>query len=122
MFRRLLIVVAMLVVPPVADAQSQSLTDPSGQTPPLRGVDDETHSGVEPMAEPPSLPGIPPAMPGIYSEKPPPGLPRASAPTVSPGQFGPPPNPGPVTGYGAGGLAPLPGAPANPPYSFGPLR
>ena len=73
MFRRLLIVVAMLVVPPVADAQSQSLTDPSGQTPPLRGVDDETYSGAEPMAEPPSLPGIPPAMPGIYSEKPPPG-------------------------------------------------
>ena len=28
-----------------------------------------------------------------------------------------PPNLGPVTGYGPGGMAPIPGAPPNPPYS-----
>ena len=27
------------------------------------------------------------------------------------------PNPSPITGYGPGGMMPMPGAPANPPYS-----
>jgi hypothetical protein len=30
-----------------------------------------------------------------------------------------PPNLGPVTGYGPGGMAPIPGAPPNPPYPVG---
>ena len=106
----------------IAGAHSQSFTDPSGKTQPSTGIGDETYSGGQPMAVPPSLPGVPPVLPGIYSEHPPPGLPRSTAPTASPGQFAPAPNPGPVTGYGPGGMAPVPGAPANPPYSYGPLR
>ncbi len=45
----------------------------------------------------------------------PPAYPLA-APSVPLGQIGAAPNPGPVTGYGLGGMAPIPGAPANPPY------
>ncbi len=105
-----------------AAAHSQSFTDPSGKTQPATGVGQETHSGGQPMAVPPPLPGIPPVLPGIYSEHPPPGLPGYSGATASPGQFSPAPNPGPVTGYGRGGMAPIPGAPANPPYSYGPPR
>lgn len=97
-------------------AHSQTFTDPSGKTQPVTGVGTETYSGGQPMAVPPSLPGIPPVMPGIYSQQPPPGLPHAPAATSSPGQFAPAPNPGPVTGYGPGGMAPIPGAPQNPPY------
>jgi len=105
-----------------ATAHGQSFTDPSGKTQPSSGVGTQTYSGGQPIAVPPRLPDVPPLLPGIYSERPPPGLPRYSAPTVNPGQFAPPPNPGPITGYGPGGMAPVPGAPANPPYSFGPLR
>ena len=105
-----------------AAAHSQSFTDPSGKTQPVTGVGDETYSGGQPMAVPPTLPDVPPVLPGIYSERPPPGLPHYSAPTAAPGQFTRAPSPGPITGYGPGGLAPMPGAPANPPYSSGPFR
>ena len=105
-----------------AAAHSQSFTDPSGKTQPVTGFGDETYSGGQPMAVPPVLPGVPPVPPGIYSERPPPGLPRYSAPMAAPGQFAPAPNPGPITGYGPGGMAPMPGAPPNPPYSYGPPR
>ncbi len=97
-------------------AHSQTFTDPSGKTQPVTGVGTETYSGGQPMAVPPNLPGVPPVTPGIYSQQPPPGLPHVSAPAPSPGQFAPPPNQGPVTGYGPGGMAPIPGAPQNPPY------
>ena len=36
-------------------------------------------------------------------------------------QYVPPPNVGPVTGYGPGGMAQPPGAPPNPPYPLGGL-
>jgi hypothetical protein len=39
-----------------------------------------------------------------------------SAPSVPLGQIGAAPNPGPVTGYGPGGMGRIPGSPANPPY------
>jgi len=100
-------------------AHSQGSTDPSGKTKPATGVGGETDSGGQPMAVPPSLPGIPPVSPGIYSQRPPPGLPHSSGATSGPGQFSPAPNPGPVTGYGPGGMAPVPGAPQTPPY-YGP--
>ncbi len=45
----------------------------------------------------------------------PPSYPLA-APSVSLGQIGAAPNLGPVTGYGPGGMAHMPGSPANPPY------
>jgi hypothetical protein len=105
-----------------AAAHSQTFTDPSGKTQPSTLVDQETYSGGQPMAVPPALPGIPPTFPSIYSQRPPPGLPSYSGVATSPGQFAPAPNQGPVTGYGPGGMAPMPGAPPNPPYSFGPPR
>jgi hypothetical protein len=105
-----------------AAAHSQTFTDPSGKAQPSTGFGDETYSGGQPMAVPPRLPDVPSVLPGIYSERPPPGLPHYSAPTVSPSQFAPPSNTGPITGYGPGGMTPVPGAPANPPYSFGPPR
>jgi len=124
MSRRSLVLVAAVAVSAIwsVAAHSQSFTDPSGKTQPSTGVGDETYSGGQPMAVPPSLPDIPPVMPSIYSQHPPPGLPHYAAPTASPGQFSPAPNPGPITGYGPGGMAPMPGAPPNPPYSYGPLR
>jgi hypothetical protein len=39
-------------------------------------------------------------------------------PAAPAGGFGLPTNPGPVTGYGPGGLAQPPGAPPNPPFHF----
>lgn len=125
MFGRSLILAAGIAVSAIwsAAGYSQSFTDPSGNTQAVTGVGGETYSGGQPAAVLPTLPDVPPQLPSIYSERPPPGLPHLSAPTASPGQFTPPaPRPGPVTGYGAGGMAPMPGAPANPPYSFGPFR
>lgn len=118
-----LIVAAALVASVLwtAGAHSQSYTDPSGKTQPVTGVGRETESGGQPMAVPPTLPGVPPVLPGIYSQRPPPGLPSSPGAAPSPGQFAPAPNPGPVTGYGPGGMAPVPGAPTNPPY-YGPPR
>jgi hypothetical protein len=37
-------------------------------------------------------------------------------PSVPEGQIGAAPNPGPVTGYGPGGMSHSPGRPGNPPY------
>jgi hypothetical protein len=125
MSRRSPILVAAVAVSAIlsAGAHSQSFTDPSGKTQPVTGYGDETYSGGQPMAVPPTLPDVPPVLPSIYSQHPPPGLPHYSAPTAAPGQFAPaPPSPGPITGYGPGGMAPIPGAAANPPYSFGPFR
>jgi hypothetical protein len=61
---------------------------------------------------------IPPYLPS------PPPLPQQSpSPVFTPGpaphSFAAPANPGPVTGYGTGGMQAMPGAPANPPYSTG---
>src|SRR5579862_1608045 len=81
-------------------AHSQTFTDPSGKTQPVTGVGTETYSGGQPMAVPPNVPDVPPVLPGIYAQRPPPGLPPASGPAPSPSQFAPAPNPGPVTGYG----------------------
>lgn len=101
-------------------APAQTYTDPSGKTQPAPGLRGETPAGGQPAAVPPALPGVPPALPTIYSQKPPPGLPTSpSATPPTPGQFAPPVNQGPVTGYGPGGMAPMPGAPPNPPYSYG---
>ena len=65
----------------------------------------------------PDVPKVkPPTYP--YNQPPSPPNPTTSAP-ASTGKFSPPPNQGPVTGYGAGGMGTVPGSPANPPYSFG---
>jgi hypothetical protein len=106
MFARSLILVAALAVSAVTGTAALSQIAPSSTT------------GGQPISPPPTLPDVPPLLPST----PPPGLPRSTGAPSSPGQFAPAPNPGPVTGYGPGGLAPVPGAPANPPYSYGPPR
>ena len=40
-------------------------------------------------------------------------------PPTADGQFAPPPNQGPITGYGPGGMGLPPGSPPNPPYTHG---
>jgi hypothetical protein len=112
MLRRALISIAMIGFLAAADAavHSQTVTDPSEKS--------SAATSSQPITPPPTLPDVPPLLPGRSA----PGLLHYSAPTTSPGQFAPAPNPGPVTGYGPGGMAPVPGAPANPPYSYGPLR
>ncbi len=91
--------------------------EPTSTEPPPSAA--TTPSGGQPMAVPIPVPDVPPVPPGIYSRSPPPGLPSQPGATAAPGQFAPAPNIGPVTGYGPGGLAQPPGAPANPPYHFG---
>lgn len=114
MLGRVLVVLALTALSVItgAPAYSQAVADPAGTG--LRKEIDSDH----PITPPPSLPAVPPLLPG----RPAPGLPHYAAPTTSPSPFLPAPNPGPVTGYGPGGMAPIPGAPANPPYSYGPLR
>lgn len=94
------------------------------------------------FAIPPGPPAQPRAAPAVETSPPffPPGpnpevqlfLPgrpedvgRGPAPVPRPGAPGPfyaaPPNLGPVTGYGPGGMALPPGAPPNPPYPAGGL-
>ena len=111
---RSMILIAVVAFAAVANAAA----DPFGNGGIGNGALPGFNSSDHPIAAPPRLPEVPPLLPGSPS----PGLPHYSAPTVAPGQFAPAHNPGPVTGYGPGGLAPLPGAPANPPYSSGPFR
>lgn len=120
MVARSLFLVALVAVSAITNplAQAQTVTDPSGKTLPSIGAARDVDSDSQPIAPPPTLPDIPPLLPGMPS----PGLQHYNAPAAGPGQFAPAPNRGPVTGYGPGGMAPLPGAPANPPYSSGPLR
>jgi hypothetical protein len=120
MAARSLFLVALLAASTIANplAHAQTVTDPSGKTLPAIAAPQEVDSDSQPITAPPALPDIPPLLPGMPS----PGLPHYNAPVAGPGQFAPAPNRGPVTGYGPGGMAPLPGAPANPPYSSGPLR
>ena len=79
-----------------------------------------TPPGGQPIARPTPVPDVPSVGPDIYSSSPPPGVQKtAPPPSPPPVQYAPAPNAGPTTGYGPGGMAPVPGAPANPPYSFG---
>ena len=69
---------------------------------------------------PTPLPEVPKVKPGTYPYNQPPSGPNPATSAPAPaGKFAPPPNQGPVTGYGPGGMGTPPGAPPNPPYSFG---
>jgi hypothetical protein len=89
------------------------LTAPGGGLPSLLSSN--------PAAVPPQF-RIPPYLP-VAGPLPPTPTPQVIAPaaTATPGQFAPPPNAGPVTGYGIGGLQQPPGAPPNPSYPRGGL-
>lgn len=88
--------------------------------PPLAGTHGKASSGGEPGALPTPVPDVPPAKPSAYPYNSPASKPSPSATAPAPsGQYAPPPNRGPVTGYGPGGMGTAPGSPANPPYSFG---
>jgi hypothetical protein len=66
-----------------------------------------------------SSPSLPPSAP---TPLPPPANPAIfPSPTPPPGGFAPGLPAGPVTGYGAGGMQQMPGAPPNPPYPPGGL-
>ncbi len=45
-----------------------------------------------------------------------PSIQQMAEPSVREGQIGAAPNPGPVTGYGPGGMGRIPGSPPSPPY------
>lgn len=92
--------------------------------------------GPPPQAVAPSSSGMPLTLPGppLHNPEvqyfPPPPEPseygRGPAPVPRPAAnsqpfYSPPPNLGPVTGYGAGGLQQVPGSPPNPPYPPGGL-
>ena len=72
---------------------------------------------------PPTLipvPEVPPVLPPIEGS-PPTRQPYLYSPgPTAPSFSGHPLNPGPVTGYGPGGLAQPPGAPSNPPFHYVP--
>ena len=76
----------------------------------------QTTGGV-PGLPPPPL-GVPPSLSPFTRTPPPEPLPPPAFPAPAPGQFGGPSNNGPVTGYGPGGMQPVPGAPPNPPYTY----
>ncbi len=86
------------------------------QAEPRKPVEPPVLGGVPALA-PPRL-GVPPSLsPFTSRQTPEPSAPPPSYAAPAPGQFGGPPNNGPVTGYGPGGMQPLPGAPPNPPYN-----
>ena len=79
-----------------------------------------TSAGKQQNVLPTPVPDVPKVKPGAYPYNQPPTGPNPAKSAPAPaGKFAPPPNQGPVTGYGPGGLGTPPGAPANPPYGFG---
>jgi hypothetical protein len=70
---------------------------------------------------PPPNPAVQIFLPGHPEDvgRGPPPVPRPAAATEP--FYAPPPNLGPVTGYGPGGMAAPPGSPPNPPYPPGGL-
>jgi hypothetical protein len=93
--------------------QAQPLSAPTGSATTV-----QPSAGDDPPANIPFL-EVPPAPPLLHggSQTPEPFVYRP-APTAPSGTFGLPTNPGPVTGYGPGGLAKPPGAPSNPPFHY----
>jgi hypothetical protein len=120
MRRRWPIVFAAWTVLAMANAACAD-DDPVMSAPPaLRGAHGAASSGGQPGVLPTPVPDVPSAKSGVYPYNSPPSTPSSSSTAPTPaGQFAPPPNRGPVTGYGPGGMGTPPGAPANPPYSFG---
>jgi hypothetical protein len=93
MFRKVLLALSIFALPALADDTLPFKTNP-GDIPPDRRI-------------PPFAPAAPP-LPQPHNAPiftPPPPQPPAVAPI-----------PGPVTGYGTGGMQAIPGAPPNPPF------
>jgi hypothetical protein len=113
--RVILPAVTCLVLASGAECHAQGVPSGSTMAPPPHVAPIQ-----QPQAHPVPVPDVPQPPPGIYSSMPPPGLPTyAPTPAVPSGQYSPPPAPSPITNYGPGGITPVPGAPANPPYSTG---
>jgi hypothetical protein len=99
------------VIPPGPPPQ------PAGATPDPAG----SASAPRPVIWPGSNPAVQSFLPGHPED-----VERGPAPVKRPGGvtepfYAAPANPGPVTGYGPGGMAQPPGAPPNPPYPPGGL-
>jgi hypothetical protein len=104
-FARLAAIVLLLVSCGAADPDKPPIALPASQSPAGTGaIFPETEPGA--AASRATVSPLPPRPP-LYP------LP---APVVPEGPIGAAPNPGPVTGYGPGGMGRIPGAPANPPY------
>jgi len=73
-------------------------------------------SGSPSVARPPQ--GVTPSLSPSTLRQPFESTPPPAYPAPAPGQFANPPNNGPVTGYGLGGMQPMPGTPPNPPYTY----
>jgi hypothetical protein len=117
-----LIATAVLLAGSIACADAQSTVPyypiPREPAAPSASAAANGDSSDSAGAERRSLPTLEPILPGPDASE----YGRAPAPTYAPpavaaGQFAPAPNPGPVTGYGIGGMQTPPGAPPNPPYT-----
>jgi hypothetical protein len=94
-------------IPPATPVQARAL--PAAETPPLVPMTPSPNLEVQQFL---------PSHPEDFGRGPAP-VSRPSAPTQP--YYAQPPNLGPVTGYGPGGMAQPPGAPQNPPYPVGGL-
>ena len=118
---RWVIVIAAWIAIAAANAACAGADDPvMSAPPPLAGAHGAASSGSQPGVLPTPVPDVPPAKSPAYPYNSPPSTPSPSVTApASAGQFASPPNRGPVTGYGPGGMGTSPGSPANPPYSYG---
>lgn len=93
--------------------------------PPQPGAAATDPAGAALAPRPVIWPGANPAVQSFLPSHPE-DVQRGPAPVPQPGAatepfYAAPANPGPVTGYGSGGMAQPPGAPPNPPYPAGGL-
>jgi hypothetical protein len=96
-------------------AAAPSGPSPVAETPPAAPAGTPPAAG-DSVAVPPNAPGAASSRSTVSPLPSRPPLFRMPAPSVSEGPIGAVPNPGPVTGYGPGGIAHSPGTPPNPPY------
>jgi hypothetical protein len=110
------------IVLPLAGGSQTGGPEPYADYPVIDVPADRTDRVVRPEKNPERVvrpigsAGTQPDLPTVSPLAPRPPLYQLGAPSLPPGTGGAAPNFGPVTGYGPGGLAQPPGAPANPPY------
>jgi hypothetical protein len=108
-------------LPPIVVPQA-GVPASADESPVIAAPADTRDRGVPPEESPDRVfrpigsAGTQPDLPTVSPLAPRPPLYQLPAPTLQEGPIGALPNLGPVTGYGPGGMARPPGAPANPPY------
>jgi hypothetical protein len=106
------------VLPPIPPAPFPPAIGPasSAESPAPGETDNTTQEKKPSRIRSRGSAGTQPDLPTVSPLAPRPPLYQLGAPSLPPGTGGAAPNFGPVTGYGPGGMAQPPGAPANPPY------